>query len=66
MGWEAIIAIIAQYGLPLAESLWKKWNTGAAPTQADWDELNAIADKTAADYLAAAQARLGAAKPPSS
>jgi hypothetical protein len=51
MGWTAIIAIIAQYGLPLAESLWQKWSTGTVPTQADWDQLRALANTSAADIM---------------
>lgn len=49
MGWEALIPIIAQYGIPLAESIWQKATSGAVPTQADWDELNARASVTASD-----------------
>ena len=58
MGWEALIPIIAQYGLPVAEALWKKWSTKTLPTQADWDELNKMANQTAADRM---KARLVAA-----
>ena len=51
MGWEVLIPIIAQYGLPLAEKLWVKWSSGAAPTQADWDDLRAAAGQTAKDRM---------------
>ena len=51
MGWEVLIPIIAQYGLPLAEKLWAKWSSGAAPTQADWDDLRAAAGQTAKDRM---------------
>jgi hypothetical protein len=57
MTWAAIIPIIIQYGLPVAESLWQKWTTGAAPTQADWDSLKALASETARDRVLAAMAR---------
>ena len=51
MGWEILIPIIAQYGLPLAEKLWSKWASKAEVTQADWDELKAAAYQTARDRM---------------
>lgn len=59
MNWATLIAIIGQYGLPLAESLFKKWSTGSVPTQADFDELRALASQTASDRLKAALVRAG-------
>lgn len=58
MGWEALIPIIAQYGIPLAEKLFQKWTSGTTPTQADFDELRALASQTAVDRV---KARLTAA-----
>lgn len=54
MGWPQIIAIIAQYGLPLAESLFQKWSSGTPPTQADFDALRQLASQTAKDRMIAA------------
>ena len=51
MGWDVLIPIIAQYGLPLAEKLWAKWSSGAVPTQADWDDLRAAVGQTAKDRM---------------
>ena len=51
MGWEVLIPIISQYGLPLAEKLWSKWASGAEPTQADWDELKVAANQKAAGRM---------------
>ena len=51
MGWEALIPIIAQYGLPLAEKLWTKLVSGNPPVQADWDELRALVGQTAKDRM---------------
>ena len=51
--WTALIPIIAQYGLPVAEAIWQKWSTGAAPTQGDFDSLKALAKLTAADQMKA-------------
>lgn len=62
MGWEALIPIIAQYGIPLAENLFQKWSSGAVPTQADFDELRALASQTALDRMKAALARQGIAQ----
>ena len=58
MGWETIIPIIAQYGIPLAENLFQKWTSGSLPTQADFDELRKLASQTASDRT---KARLVAA-----
>jgi len=57
--WTALIPIIAQYGLPLAESLFQKWTSGAVPTQADWDELRALASQSAQDRMKAQLAAAG-------
>ena len=42
MNWAVLIPIITQYGIPVAEYIWQKWSSGAAPTQADWDQLRAM------------------------
>lgn len=57
MGWEALIPIIAEYGIPLAEKLFQKWTSGAAPTQADFDELRGLASQTAQDRMKLALTR---------
>ena len=54
MTWTALIPIIAQYGLPVAERIFKKWFTNVPPTQADFDELRELALQTAADRMKAA------------
>lgn len=51
MPWPVLIQLIAQYGIPLAENLFQKWSSGKAPTQADFDELRALAAQTALDRL---------------
>lgn len=48
-----LIPIIAQYGVPLAESLFQKWTSGSAPTQADFDQLKTLAQQTAKDRMIA-------------
>lgn len=45
--WAALIPVIVQFGLPLAEKLWGLWTTGAAPTQADWDALKVLGKENA-------------------
>jgi hypothetical protein len=56
--WAALIPIIAQQGLPLAEMLVAKWTSGNPPTIADFAELRALAQTTALDRT---KARLAAA-----
>lgn len=59
MSWAVLIPIIAQYGLPLAESLYQKWSSGTAPTQADFDQLRALSQQTAQDRMKAQLAAAG-------
>jgi len=53
MDWTIIIQLAANYGWPLAEALFKKWSSGNPPTQADFDELRALAGQTAQDRMKA-------------
>lgn len=46
MNWVVLAPIIAEYGLPFAEKLWRLVSSGTAPTQADWDELRKLSRKT--------------------
>lgn len=55
--WATLIPIIAQYGLPFAESLWNKWTSGANPTAQDWADLTALAQNTARSQMLAALQR---------
>lgn len=55
------IALIAQVGLPIAYQLWKDWQNKNEPTQADWDALFKLSQKTTAEYVAEAQAAAAAA-----
>jgi len=57
MPLAALLPLIIQYGLPLAQSIWTKIQSGKDVTQADWDELNQIANQTAASHLASAVAK---------
>lgn len=59
--WAVLIPIIAQYGLPFAESLFQKWSTNAAPTQADFDALKSLASVTAGQIAAKQLSTLGIA-----
>jgi hypothetical protein len=53
MTWVTLIPLIAQYGLPYVEQLWKLWTTGTPPTQADFDNLRSLASQTASDRMKA-------------
>lgn len=54
MPWSAILNIVLQ-GLPqdvaLVEGLFQKWESGTAPTAADFAALRAAATRTARDRL---------------
>jgi hypothetical protein len=62
MSWATLIPIIVQYGLPVAEAIFKKWNAGTVPTQADFDELRLLAGQTAIDRVKLALATAGIAE----
>ncbi len=51
MTWTVLIPIIAQYGIPPAESLFQKWTSGALPTQADFDDLKRQAAQKSVDVM---------------
>lgn len=51
MDWATIAMLIAQYGIPLAESVYQKWSAGTPPTQADFDALKALASSKASDEM---------------
>lgn len=59
MPLAALLPIIIQYGLPLAQMIWVKIQSGKEVTQADWDELNAVAMQTPQSHLASVAAHLG-------
>ena len=59
MTWAALIPIVIQYGLPVAERLWQLWSSGSAPTTADWDSLKALGASTRRQDLTAAPIRNG-------
>jgi len=59
VNWATLIPLISRYGLPLAEKLWHLFNSGGAPTQADWDELRKLGDQTATSQLTDALLRAG-------
>lgn len=59
MPWPLVIQLIAQYGLPLAEQLWKQWSSNTPPTQEDWNTLKALAAQNAKSQMMAALVRNG-------
>ena len=59
MTWVALLPIIIQYGLPVAEKLFQLWSSNAVPTQADWDALKALGVSTRKQDMTAALIRNG-------
>lgn len=53
MGWAALVPLIIQFGVPLAEFLWNKIQSNSTPTEADWAQLKALANQTPVDLLKA-------------
>lgn len=49
MNWVIIANLIVNEGIPLAEAIFQKWQTGKEPAQADFDEIRGLAKQTAAD-----------------
>ena len=61
MKWDTIALLVAQYGLPLAQSIWQKWIKGAEPTAEDWEELRKLSNQTARTQVEDGLARAGIA-----
>lgn len=59
MQWTIIAQLILEYGLPFAEKVWSKWSSGKDVTQADFDELNVLANETPQSHLAVVASRAG-------
>jgi hypothetical protein len=59
MDWGQLIIIIASEGIPVAEYLVKKWESGAVPTSADFDELRGLASQHGEDRMKAALVQAG-------
>lgn len=57
MNWAILLPIIIRDGIPAAMKIWQLVASNAAPTQADWDELESLSRKTYDDYLREAQER---------
>lgn len=54
----AMVQIIAQYGIPLAEQLYTKWATGANPTAQDFTDLRTLAQDNGVSAMTAELAKL--------
>lgn len=51
MGWEILVSLIIKEGLPVAAAIFQKWKSGNPPSQADFDELRAMAKQQAVDRI---------------
>lgn len=49
MGAETIAQLIIQFGLPVAQAIYKKLTSDTAITDTDWQELRDMASQTAED-----------------
>jgi len=63
MTWAILLPIILRDGIPAAMRLWQLVTTNAEITQADWDSLEALSQKTYDDYIREAEARRDALLP---
>ncbi len=61
MPLATIIQLMTQFGIPMAETLWKKWNDGTPATQADFDQWRALAAQQASDRMKLALSQAGIA-----
>jgi hypothetical protein len=51
------LQLIAQYGVPLARSIYETWKDKHNPTTDEWDALAALVAKTKEQYVKEAQLR---------
>jgi hypothetical protein len=58
LAWADLIPLIARYGLPWAIEFWRTVQKHPTPTEEAWAAILAIVNKTEAEYLAEARARL--------
>lgn len=49
ISWSQIVPIIAAQSIEFAYAVWQKWSSGNPPTDADFQELIAMAKQTATD-----------------
>jgi hypothetical protein len=59
MGWEILVPLIVQYGVPFAEKIYTLWSAKADPTPADWDALKALSNTNAAAKMTETLVRNG-------
>ena len=59
MTWAALLPLILEYGIPIAEKLWTLLQSNAAPTAADWEALKALGLSTRKQDMTAALIRNG-------
>jgi len=53
MNWLLFAQLVVQVGLPAAERIFQKWQSGERPTQEDIDEIKEAANTTAVDRVKA-------------
>ncbi len=47
--WDTVALLLIQYGIPTADAIVRKWLNGEPVTEAQWNEIRAIAGQTAKD-----------------
>lgn len=57
MTWADLIPLIARYGLEWALEFWRTVQKHPTPTEAAWEAVLAITNKTEEEYLKEARAR---------
>jgi hypothetical protein len=56
--WTILAPIIARYGIEFASKLWGNIKSTEEPTEAQWEELRAVAAKSYDDYIAEAKTKV--------
>jgi hypothetical protein len=59
MSIDIVLQVLLKYGIPVAEQVWKMFSGTGQPTQADWDTLRALGEKTGKQQLKDALLRNG-------
>jgi hypothetical protein len=57
MNWTILLPIIAQHGIPYAFEMWKIMQKHEKPTDAAWEELLALSQKSMESYIEDARKR---------
>lgn len=49
--WDIVALLLVKYGIPTADAVVRKWLSGEPVTEAQWQEVRAVASQSARDVM---------------